>query len=75
MLVDVALIMVVSKLLGALLAHFHQPAVIGEILGGIELGPSLLGAVAPELHGQLFAPPVLEQLKTLSQLGLICSCF
>jgi Kef-type K+ transport system membrane component KefB len=74
-LVDVALIMVVSKLLGALLARFQQPAVIGEILGGIVLGPSLLGALAPELHGQLFAPPVLEQLNSFSQLGLILFMF
>ncbi len=74
-LVDVALIMVVSKLLGALVARFQQPAVIGEILGGIVLGPSLLGAVAPDLHAQLFAAPVLDQLKTLSQLGLILFMF
>ncbi|MFS6825757.1 cation:proton antiporter [Cyanobium sp. ATX-6F1] len=74
-LVDVALIMVVSKLLGALLARFQQPAVIGEILGGIALGPSLLGALAPQLQANLFAPAALAQLQVLSQLGLILFMF
>jgi Kef-type K+ transport system membrane component KefB len=74
-LVDVALIIVVSKLLGRLMARLGQPPVIGEILGGIALGPSLLGALIPASQSLLFPPAVLEQLNLLSQLGLILFMF
>ncbi len=74
-LIDVALIIVLSKLLGRLLARFDQPPVIGEILGGILLGPSLLGAIAPGVQAALFSAEALLQLNTLSQLGLILFMF
>jgi Kef-type K+ transport system membrane component KefB len=74
-LVDVALIMVVSKLLGRLMAQVGQPPVIGEILGGIALGPSLLGALIPASQSLLFPALVLEQLNLLAQLGLILFMF
>ena len=74
-LVDVALIIVVSKLLGRLMGRLGQPPVIGEILGGIALGPSLLGALVPASQSVLFPAPVLEQLNLLSQLGLILFMF
>lgn len=74
-LVALALVIVVSKLLGRLLARFDQPAVIGEILGGIVLGPSLLGALAPQLQQAVFSAAVLPQLNLLSQLGLILFMF
>ena len=41
---DLAVIVVLARLLGALARRLGQPAVIGEILGGILLGPTLLGA-------------------------------
>lgn len=71
MLVDVALIILVSKMLGALISRFGQPPVIGEIIGGILLGPSLLGWLLPASGPVLFPPAVLHQLDLLSQLGLI----
>ena len=74
-LVAVALIVVVAQLLGELLQHWGQPRVIGEILGGIALGPSLLGAVAPGLEAQLFSPAVISQLNLLGQLGLALFMF
>jgi Kef-type K+ transport system membrane component KefB len=74
-LVAVALIVVVAQLLGELLQRWGQPRVIGEILGGIALGPSLLGAVAPGLEAQLFSPAVIAQLNLLGQLGLALFMF
>lgn len=70
-LVDVALIILVSKMLGGLIARFGQPPVIGEIIAGIVLGPSLLGWLVPASQAWLFPAPVLQQLDLLSQLGLI----
>ncbi|MEB3296855.1 MAG: cation:proton antiporter [Cyanobacteriota bacterium] len=74
-LVAVALIIVVTQLLGALLERLAQPRVIGEILGGILLGPSFLGLVAPSLEAQLFAPAVVAQLNLLAQIGLALFMF
>jgi Kef-type K+ transport system membrane component KefB len=74
-LVAVALIIVVTQLLGALLERLAQPRVIGEILGGILLGPSFLGLVAPTLEAQLFAPAVVAQLNLLAQIGLALFMF
>ena len=74
-LVAVALIVLVAQLLGALLERWGQPRVIGEILGGIALGPSLLGAVAPALEQTLFGPALRPQLNLLGQLGLALFMF
>ena len=74
-LVAVAVIMLTAQLLGALLERWGQPRVIGEILGGIALGPSLLGAFAPGLETSLFGPAVRPQLNLLGQLGLALFMF
>jgi len=74
-LVAVALIMLVAQLFGALLEHWGQPRVIGEILGGIALGPSLLGVLAPGLEQTLFGPEMRPQLNLLGQLGLTLFMF
>ncbi len=74
-LVAVAVVVVVAQLLGELLDRWGQPRVIGEILGGIALGPSLLGALAPGLEARLFAPAVTSQLNLLGQLGLALFMF
>ena len=43
-LLALAVVIVTARLLGAVFTFIHQPAVIGEVVGGIMLGPSLLGA-------------------------------
>lgn len=74
-LLAVAVIVTVAQLLGALAERWGQPRVIGEIVGGIVLGPSLLGAVAPGLEQALFAPPVLSRIDLMGQLGLVLFMF
>jgi Kef-type K+ transport system membrane component KefB len=49
--------------------------VVGEIISGIVLGPSLLGALAPALENQLFSEAVRSQLALLGQLGLVLFMF
>jgi Kef-type K+ transport system membrane component KefB/mannitol/fructose-specific phosphotransferase system IIA component (Ntr-type) len=49
-----ALLLGVARALGEVARHFHQPAVLGEILAGIILGPTILGRVAPELQSHIF---------------------
>ena len=50
-LVALATVVLVARLLGALFRHVGQPPVIGEVVAGILLGPSLLGRVAPGVVG------------------------
>ena len=52
-LLALAVVIVTARFLGTLFAKLKQPAVIGEVLAGILLGPSLLGRVAPQVSGYL----------------------
>ena len=71
----VAVITATAQLFGTLAQRCHQPRVVGEIVGGIVLGPSLLGVLAPALESQLFSAPVRSQLNLLGQLGLVLFMF
>jgi Kef-type K+ transport system membrane component KefB len=64
-----------SRLLGMLSRCLEQPAVIFEVLAGILLGPSLLGAVAPTVSAFLIPPETLPFLQILSQVGVILFMF
>lgn len=54
-LAQLLLILIVSRLLAELAAHLQAPAVLGELLAGVLLGPSLLGWIAPTTTIQLLA--------------------
>jgi Kef-type K+ transport system membrane component KefB/mannitol/fructose-specific phosphotransferase system IIA component (Ntr-type) len=51
---SLGVLLVVARLLGELVRRFGQPSILGELAAGILLGPTLLGAFAPELYGALF---------------------
>lgn len=57
--------------LGGLFRRLGQPAVVGEILAGILLGPSVLGVLAPSLSAALFPPHQTHMLGTLAWLGSV----
>lgn len=71
----VAIIILASRALGLLLARLRQPRVIGEMVAGIMLGPSLLGAFFPSVTGYLFPAEVISVLRVMSQFGLIFFMF
>ena len=73
--VDILVILAVSRLLGVALRAVGQPQVVGEVVGGILLGPSLLGWVAPGVSAALFPPAVVPHLKVLSEYGIIFFMF
>jgi Kef-type K+ transport system membrane component KefB/nucleotide-binding universal stress UspA family protein len=75
LLLQVAVILVVARLVGALFRLLHQPQVVGEMVAGILLGPSLLGWLAPGVSAALFPPESLGYLDTLSQIGLVLFMF
>lgn len=62
---------------GQLFVRFRQPRVAGEIIGGLVLGPTLMGAVLPHVHDALFRPalPTATVLGAFYQLGLFMLMF
>jgi Kef-type K+ transport system membrane component KefB/nucleotide-binding universal stress UspA family protein len=74
-LIEVLIVIGGSRLVGWLFRSIEQPLVIGEIVAGIALGPSLLGWLSPELSGLIFPPTAIPFLNVLSQIGLIFFMF
>jgi len=74
-LLALAAVLVAGRLVGRLMVLIGQPAVIGEILGGIVLGPSLAGRVAPELAGYVLPSFVAPYLGVVAQLGVVVYMF
>ena len=72
---DVAVIIVAARLMGRLFQRLRQPAVVGEILAGILLGPTLLGLFPGDLHLVLFPTEVRPFLAVIAQLGLVLFMF
>jgi Kef-type K+ transport system membrane component KefB len=64
-----------SRLVGGGMERIGQPFVVGEMLAGILLGPSMLGAVWPGAYLVLFPPGSVRFLGAVSQLGLILFMF
>ena len=75
LLLQIIAILIVSRIFGFFFQKLGQPTVIGEILAGIVLGPSLLGYFFPEAFQFLFAPSSLGNLYILSQIGLVLFMF
>jgi Kef-type K+ transport system membrane component KefB len=75
LLLQVIVIVAAARALGALFRKIGQPSVIGEMVAGILLGPSLLGWVAPGLQVFLFPSSSMGALRLLSQIGVILFMF
>jgi Kef-type K+ transport system membrane component KefB len=74
-LVALTVIMVTARLVGAVFKRLGQPAVIGEVIGGILLGPSLLGRLSPEAAATLLPSDSAPFLGVIAQLGVILYMF
>jgi Kef-type K+ transport system membrane component KefB len=71
LLIELAVILVVVQVCGYACGLIGQPWVIGEVIAGIVLGPSVLGALFPGISAQLFPPSILPVLQALGDLGLV----
>jgi Kef-type K+ transport system membrane component KefB len=75
LLLALTVIIVSARLVGALFEYMYQPAVVGEVIGGIMLGPSLLGRLAPGAFAHLLPPAIAPFLGLHAQLGVILYMF
>lgn len=70
-----ALVLVVSSLFGVVARRCGQPAVVGQVLAGILLGPSCLGRLPGHLTDRLFPHQVLPFLNVISQIAVAIFMF
>ena len=72
--IQIVVVGAVSRRVGWVM-RVHQPRVIGEMIAGLLLRPSLLGWLAPDFSRFLFPPSILAYLSALSQIGLVIFMF
>ncbi len=72
-LAQVVLLLLVGRLLGEAMQRIGQPAVIGQLLGGIVLGPSVFGMIWPEAQHAIFPASGAQKsmIDGVSQLGIL----
>ncbi|MEJ0105348.1 MAG: cation:proton antiporter [Bacteroidota bacterium] len=75
LLLQIMVIVIVVRIFGFLFNKIGQPAVIGEIVAGIVLGPSILGAFSPDVFNFIFPAASFINLQFLSQVGLMLFMF
>ncbi|HMK07065.1 MAG TPA: cation:proton antiporter, partial [Flavobacterium sp.] len=75
LLAQIVTIILVARFFGWVCRKIGQPTVVGEIIAGVVLGPSLVGMYWPEFSGMLFPKESLGNLQFLSQIGLILFMF
>ncbi|WP_445453655.1 cation:proton antiporter domain-containing protein [Flavobacterium sp. 25HG05S-40] len=75
LLFQIITIVLVARIFGWIFRKIGQPSVIGEIIAGIALGPSLFGLYFPDMKEALFPVASLGNLQMLSQVGLILFMF
>lgn len=68
---QVAVILITCRLVGSIAQRWlGQPRVVGEMIAGVILGPSLFGALAPEVQALIFPPESRSTLFVIAQLGV-----
>ena len=70
-----SVIIAVAWMMGQVAKKFGQPLAVGEIAGGLLLGPSVLGAISPDSQAWLFPKETQQSLQLLAKIGLIFLLF
>lgn len=74
-LIALTVVVITGRLLGKVLAKIGQPPVIGEVVAGILLGPSLLGRFAPGFEAHLFPDAAKPTLGVVAEIGVVLYMF
>ena len=72
---QLAFILVTIRVVGLIARKLGQPQVVGEMIAGVLIGPSLFGLLLPELHHQIFPQASMSILYAVSQVGLVLYMF
>jgi Kef-type K+ transport system membrane component KefB len=72
---QVAFILAVCRVVGLLAKKIGQPQVVGEMIAGVLMGPSVFGLFFPDIQGQIFPKTSMSILYAVSQLGLVLYMF
>jgi Kef-type K+ transport system membrane component KefB len=75
LLLQIIVIIIVARLFAAVFRKIGQPPVMGEMVAGIVLGPSVLGLLSPQTMALLFPPASMAALSLLSQIGVVLFMF
>ncbi len=75
LLIALTVVVMAGRVLGRLFAFIGQPPVIGEVIAGILLGPSLLGQISPDAYAYVLPSTVAPFLGMVAQLGIILYMF
>lgn len=72
-LAQLIVLMVVGRALGEVMNRIGQPAIFGQLLAGVMLGPSLFGLLLPDLHEVIFpdSPKIKTMIDAISQVGIL----
>ena len=70
---ELILLLLVGRLLGELMNRVGQPALFGQLLAGVLLGPSVFGVLFPELHRAVFpdSKTLKSMIDAISQIGIL----
>src|SRR5882672_6367638 len=70
---QIVVLMIVGRLLGEAMLRLGQPAVMGQLIAGLLLGPSLFGLLLPDLQHALFpkSPEQKAMVDAVSQFGIL----
>jgi Kef-type K+ transport system membrane component KefB len=72
---QLAFIIAVCRVVGFSVKRVGQPQVVGEMIAGVLMGPSLLGVLFPQFQSYLFPKTSMSILYAVSQLGLVLYMF
>ena len=70
---EIVLLVLVGRLLGEAMVRIGQPSIVGQLLAGVMLGPSVFGRLWPQVHDLVFPPDAgqKEMLTAIAQLGVL----
>jgi Kef-type K+ transport system membrane component KefB len=70
---ELILLLLIGRMLGEGMSRLGQPAIFGQLLAGVVLGPSVFGALLPEIRHLIFPDtPVLKgMIDAISQIGIL----
>ena len=74
-LLALVVVIIAARVVGALFRMIRQPPVVGEVVAGILLGPSLLGRAAPRVSEALLPAAVAPSLQIIAQIGVLLFMF